>query len=84
MLKPTQKKIILVKKFISGICKKDTYLIWGYAEGKIFDLGVCKYQKLGDFRSFFRSFGYKRKCFSLFHMIEWKIGNFAAATNFLN
>ncbi len=31
--------------FDLGVCQGDTILIWGYAEGYIFDLGVRQYQK---------------------------------------
>jgi hypothetical protein len=41
-----QMKLILVEFFIWGVHKGDTVLIWGYAEGYNFYLGVGKYQKI--------------------------------------
>jgi hypothetical protein len=32
--------------FNLGVCEGDTILIWGYAEGYNFDLGVREYQKI--------------------------------------
>ncbi len=40
--------------FYLGVRKEDTILIWGYAEGYNFDLGVHEYQKVENpwFRPF--------------------------------
>jgi len=44
--KPTQMMLVWVEFFIWGVHKEDTSLIWGYAEGYYFDLGVHKYHKV--------------------------------------
>ena len=39
-------KLIWVKKIYLGVHEGDTILIWGYAEGYNFDLGVLEYQNV--------------------------------------
>ncbi len=45
-LENNSKEAYLGRIFHSGVCKRDTILIWGYTEGYNFDLGVREYQKV--------------------------------------
>jgi hypothetical protein len=45
-LKNCPKEALLGRIFDLGVCEGHIILIWGYAEGKHFDLGVRGYQKI--------------------------------------
>ncbi len=46
IIKITQKEDYVGGIFYLGVCEMAIILIWWYAEGYNFDLGVCKYQKV--------------------------------------
>ena len=46
--KPFSNEAYLGRIFYLGVREVDSILIWGYAEGYNFDLGVHKYQKVED------------------------------------
>jgi hypothetical protein len=45
-LKKCSKEAFLGRIFDLGVCEGHIILIWGYAEGYSFDLGVRRYQKV--------------------------------------
>jgi hypothetical protein len=44
--KKCSKEALVGRIFDLGVREGHTILVWGYAEGYSFDLGVCRYQKV--------------------------------------